>query len=295
MEYARYKLNEEIVIDQLITFYYMELPVHFHAEGEAHNFWEFVYVDKGEIEILTDSDKRLLHQGEIVFYKPNQFHAGEAKAGSAPNLVIVSFECANLCMEFFQSKIFELQQKEKDLLSRIMEEGFKSFSNPVVSPRLQFPDKREDAPFASEQIIKNYLEILLIQLIRKGKPDMAVGNQAYTSVNRGNASFIDDMIGFLEQNLSRSLSPSDLCGYFKLSRTCIMETFKRETGMSIMKYFNKLKIDKAKEMIRCNKCNFSQISDMMGFSSVHYFSKLFKTLTGMTPSEYSNSVKAMIY
>ena len=39
--------------------------------------------------------------------------------------------------------------------------------------------------------------------------------------------------------------------------------------------------------------NFTQISDFLGYSSIHYFSRQFKKITGMTPSEYSSSIKAL--
>ena len=58
-------------------------------------------------------------------------------------------------------------------------------------------------------------------------------------------------------------------------------------------YFNKLKIRAAKEMIREGRLNFTQIAARLGFQSVHYFSRRFKLLTGMSPSEYADSVKML--
>ena len=39
--------------------------------------------------------------------------------------------------------------------------------------------------------------------------------------------------------------------------------------------------------------NFTQISEKLGYTSIHYFSRQFKKVTGMTPSEYASSIKAM--
>ena len=54
-----------------------------------------------------------------------------------------------------------------------------------------------------------------------------------------------------------------------------------------------MKISAAKELIRSNEMNFTQIADYLGYTSIHYFSRQFKKLTGMTPSEYSSSIKAL--
>ena len=57
-----------------------------------------------------------------------------------------------------------------------------------------------------------------------------------------------------------------------------------------MSYFISLKIDTAKAMIRDTDLNFTQISEKLGFSTVHYFSKLFKDRVGVSPSKYAKSV-----
>ena len=58
-----------------------------------------------------------------------------------------------------------------------------------------------------------------------------------------------------------------------------------------MEYLGKMKVDSAKQAIREGKKNFTEIANDLGYSSIHYFSRHFKKVTGMTPSEYSSSVK----
>ena len=61
----------------------------------------------------------------------------------------------------------------------------------------------------------------------------------------------------------------------------------------MIEYFSEMKIDAAKQMIRTEHMNFTQISQQLGYSSIHYFSRQFKKIAGMTPSEYASSIKAM--
>ena len=58
-------------------------------------------------------------------------------------------------------------------------------------------------------------------------------------------------------------------------------------------YFSYLKIEEAKQMIRQEQANFTESSDALGYTSIHYFSRQFKTFTGMSPSEYALSIKAL--
>ena len=54
-----------------------------------------------------------------------------------------------------------------------------------------------------------------------------------------------------------------------------------------------LKIEKAKDMIRLHHDNFTQISEKLGYNSIHYFSRQFKKVTGLTPTEYALSIQAL--
>ena len=64
--------------------------------------------------------------------------------------------------------------------------------------------------------------------------------------------------------------------------------FKEKYG-GALNFFNDLKIEEAKRQIREENKNFTEIADSLGFSSLHYFSRLFKNKTGLSPSEYKNN------
>ncbi|HDY89701.1 MAG TPA: AraC family transcriptional regulator [bacterium] len=66
---------------------------------------------------------------------------------------------------------------------------------------------------------------------------------------------------------------------------------KEKTGRSVMEYYKITKLEKAKELIREGDYTFTQIAAILNYSSLHYFSKIFKRYLGMTPTEYSSSVK----
>jgi YesN/AraC family two-component response regulator len=59
----------------------------------------------------------------------------------------------------------------------------------------------------------------------------------------------------------------------------------------IMEHFSHLKVDAAKQMIRENEYNFTEISEKLGFNTPQYFTTVFRRISGMSPSEYEKSVK----
>ncbi len=72
----------------------------------------------------------------------------------------------------------------------------------------------------------------------------------------------------------------------------ISKVFSQVTGSTLEKYIILLKIEKAKEMIVNNEYNLSEISYMLGYSSVHYLSNQFKKTTGVTVSQFKDNPSA---
>lgn len=291
MEYPRYRLRRELSIENIVSFSYRQLPKKYFSVGEKHDFWEFVYVDQGRFEVLTDTGRYELNQGDIIFYKPNMFHVGKTNPNDSPVLVILSFECDAACMSFFADGKFSLEQHEQQLLISLVKIGTEAFDPPVDSSQMRFPNRWEGAKFGTEQLIINYLEIFLLELIRKGnersdyiKPASVMKeNQQYGEVMK--------LIEYMNSHISSTeLSIDALCGEFAIGRTQLKTKFKAQTGCGIMEYWRRLKIEKAKRMIAGEQYNFTEIADFLGYNNVHGFSRQFKKMTGMTPSEYSRTI-----
>jgi len=66
--------------------------------------------------------------------------------------------------------------------------------------------------------------------------------------------------------------------------------FKRETGKTISEYVNEIKVTECKRLLETSDMPVSQISEHLGYSSQNYLIKVFKKITGTTPTEYRNSV-----
>ena len=145
----------------------------------------------------------------------------------------------------------------------------------------------------AQQLLKIHLEELLIRLIRE--EDFEKRNERSQSISRGNfeSELVNDIIEYMKKNIGKNLKREDICSEFSISITSMETIFKNVMSQSTMKYFSELKIDVAKRMIRESTYNFTQISEILGFNTPHYFSAVFKKNVGMTPSEYANSIMAI--
>ena len=80
----------------------------------------------------------------------------------------------------------------------------------------------------------------------------------------------------MEFHICEQLSLDQLCEHFSLSRSSIQKLFQKEKGCGPMEYFNGLKIQRAKDMIRDGRKNLTEIAGFLSYSSLPYFSKQFK-------------------
>lgn len=291
MPFKKSTLENCIQIDSIYTIHYFEYTNKFYFPGESHDFWEFVFVDKGSVDICMEHTELTLKKGEIAFHQPNEFHKVSTYGHTAPNLVVVSFESFSPLMDFFRGKILKIDQKERTLLAELLIEARNLFSSPLDDPYLTEMIKKEDAPIGAEQFIKTYLEQFLIHLLRRYSNDEKQLDMPYT---KNTAVIFKRITAYMEDNISKRLTIEQICLDNMIGRTQLQKIFQIEVGTGIIDYFSKLKINAAKHMIRDGKLNFSQISEQLGYSSIHYFSRQFKKLSGMSPSEYASSLKSIV-
>lgn len=294
MGYQATELQEEVNIKKVISIHYFEYMSDFSFPGESHDFWEFLYVDKGELFITVDHDRLPLRQGQLIFHKPGEFHALAANKVIAPNLVVISFEAKNSCMAFFNKKLFTVGDRERSLLAHIISEARDTFDGPMDDPYMQQLTRKAHAPFGAEQMIKIHMEQFLIQLIRSFS-----GNPPHRRRDKSTAArpiFMDqdilfsDILTYLDKNISRQLTVERICRDNLIGLSQLKKLFREHRGGGVMECFNLMKVNAAKQLIRNKQMNFTQIADYLGYTSVHYFSRHFKKITNMTPSEYRSSI-----
>ena len=286
--YVGTRLREEISVSELVTVHYFEFAKDYKFDGEAHDFWELVYVDNGELTVSAEDTKRRLGKGELIFHAPNEWHSLKADGVSAASAIIVSFFSASEALKDLRGRSFKLGNTERTLLSDIIKEARGAFDSPLsdlVTPKLE---RKKEQIFGSEQMIKLNLCKLIITLLREERSPAS----ASTKRNLDEGLF-GEITEFLTDSIGSRLTLDDVARHAGISKTALKQLFKEKAACGACEYFIKMKIDRAKTYIREENYNFTQIAEMLGYNSVHYFSAQFKKWVNMTPSEYASSIKAL--
>lgn len=294
MEYIKTKMEQAVAVDSIISVHYYEYPIDFAFSGEIHDFWELVYADKGDAVITAGNHELLLPRGHMYLHQPMEYHNIRCNDTGTVNSFIISFASDCQALYSLAGRPVECGSRVRGLMADIVTETRNAFAGPldqVYMPRLE---RREEALFGSEQLVQLYLEQLLVLLVRSQQQsaDGAIATPT-TNQRRGDA-LLQSVCRYLEEHVTENLNMDQLCREFSVSKSTLQKLFQNRIGHGVSRYYQQLKVDQAKVMIREKQYNFTEIAQHLGYSSVHYFSRHFKQIAGMTPSEYASSMKAMM-
>ena len=283
--YFKHKLTNLISISKIVTIHHFVFEKTFHTTGEAHDFWEIVYVEKGSLLCKAESRDLQVKQGEMLFHKPGEFHALAVDGKSAPSVFILCFVCRSEAMRFFEDRKITLSPNLAKFVYSILAEGRKTFNIRYSDPKLKKMELLPSPTLGGEQLIKNYLEIFLINLLRE-QTATADGNATFLPWKELSAKPINEVTAFLRENVCVSLTIEQICRKTAYSKAYLFRVFKEKTGKTIMHYFMELKIERAKQLLKENELSVREISESLAFNTPDYFTKVFKRFTGLTPLAY---------
>ncbi len=225
MKYPGQILKEEFKVSAIFSIHYFEYNKDFAYSGEKHDFWEFVYIDKGAIGTIAGDKKHSLIKGDIIFHKPNEFHNLTANGRISPNLIIMAFSCKSTEMKWFNNRILRIGNEERNLLARILHEAGNAFSSKLNDPCLFALNRKEKQVFASEQLIKLYLEQFLIGLKRRELHIVISNEPASPLKEKTRKDAFDRAVDYFENNLIDTPNLNKVCRTTGYSCTYIQNVF----------------------------------------------------------------------
>ena len=105
------------------------------------------------------------------------------------------------------------------------------------------------------------------------------------------AYVIQDIEKYIEENLDKKLSLTDIAESIHMNKSYISRMFKEKAGENLFDYINKRKIEKAKQLIKNNELRMYEIAINVGMEDTAYFSRVFKKYEGISPSEYQKELR----
>lgn len=283
-------------ISGIYRIHYLELSAGHRKPSIPYDGWSITFIDKGAATVTLNKIPVTIESGQGYFLRPHAENTMDICQDKAANIYIVVFEIENDSLTDLADKVFPVTGVIRGYLKVLLKEAKFAFTNDLRVYDYPALVINPDAPFGAQQILRVYLELLLIEITRQhhgtARIDYAeLSRETLIMQNIDTNPFFDQIVNYLEEHINQQLTIDQISRDNLTSNSKIQKAFRECTNEGVIAFHQKMKIEKAKTLIRETTMNFTEISELLGFSSVHYFSKKFKQLVKMSPSNYQHFVK----
>lgn len=257
--------------------------------------YSLLFIDYGELTIEIDAHSYQLKEGE-TFLIPTKTRYTLATKESAVNVLLISFTSLNQSiLPLIYQKPIQIDVSLRQLFAKIIHEAKALFPQITKNIFLVGDGQLEGAPVGADLLIALYLAQILIFMARTKQPVLIEKKKPSPTLIKKyfGKKEIDEMIDYMEANLDKNLSINQFADHFFVSPSYIKKTFKKETGFSLINFYRILKMERAKQWMREEEMNFTEISCLLGYETLHHFSNSFKKYTGLSPTAYKNSIQSI--
>lgn len=102
-------------------------------------------------------------------------------------------------------------------------------------------------------------------------------------------AIVEEVRAYIDNNYTRDITVGDLAKKYAVNPDYLSALFKQETGKNIIRYHTEIRIERACRLLAETQARISDISYSLGYNDRQYFNRVFKKITGMTPSDYRNA------
>ena len=272
------RILPNIQIKEIFGYYYNVRNEGYEFKGEKHDYYELTYVDRGTLETTIEGTDYVINEKELILYGPGQFHTQQITKGQSCSYITIVFSMVNITPEapnaenlLLLNKVFAYDKKIYTLLKDFVQES-----------SVQIPYLNSLMTCLLQEIIIRLLRSEFLS--RKEEKPISQTRQHYQD------ELLERILSYIDDSICEPLTIAELCQKFSLSRSSLQLLFKENLDQTPKKYISDLKLEKSCQLIREQKYSISEISLMLGFNSIHYFSRAFANKYHMAPSEYSKQM-----
>ncbi len=267
--YKELPISNALSIRSLYTFSRRIFPPDYRFEGETHDFAEVVCILHGRACITAEKTVYFLSDGQLIVHPPNEFHK-ICSDGEEIEPIIFSFRTD--AFPQLKQNVFHVSSELLRSLIEIDREALYVFS---------FDDEqvtgiREGREMEASILLKK-LEIFLLNVFLQGEKVQFLVSRSAENFSR--------IVALMEENIDENLSNADLARLANCSISSLEKIIYRYSGRGAISYYNHLRMQRAADLL-AEGLSPKEVSSMLNFSSLNYFSLAFKKWAGVSPRHY---------
>ncbi len=275
MQGTTYPIKERIKLTGIYSFFTLPCSNTYEFAGETHSFWELMYVISGSLCVSANEKVYHLSQGQMIFHQPLELHKFHVTSQEGANIFVMSYEAEGKLRDFFREKVFLLDQEQTDILIKLI-----SYAESYAD-NSQTNYYRYLGAFQSVNLYSQKVSLFIQQLLLS----LAEGNSITPFPEDEDSVLFTKTVQYMTEHIKENLSVSEIASVLHLSVSTLKRVFKKYAGLGVHKYFLKLKLKTAIELLG-NGYSVTSVASQLSFSSQGYFTNTFKREFGDLPSTY---------
>lgn len=253
-------------------------------EPNRHDFFEMVYVKKGNAVFEIAGQPVPIGPNDIVIIKPNQKHKLIVKSEAGCEFIVLSFG-------FTSQKNTEFSEVPlEDFLNFVNSKESGAFitlkvsqKNDIITLLNRILKERDSTDIGSEFLTRLMVLELFVLISRALKMEWENSIKFKSPKLK---ELIEISVNYINNNFERDISLGDIARFVFLSPSYFTRAFKDEMGISPINYLLKVRIERSKELLAETDTKISNIALNVGFSNQQRFNEIFKKYTKSTPLQY---------
>ena len=255
----------------------MRMCCHYHL----HNTMEIIAVKKGQVDFQVSGRRYELSENDVLIINPYEPHSGT-----------IPRDCDRTV---YYAINFDMSHLAAIPVGKIKKIADALINGKSIYANIPDGEKKED-------IFRNFLEIAeesqndeLLQLSALlrifailGEPQL----NANEKKNKRSDQFIRATVSYIQTTPLQEVSLEAIAHLLSYNKAYFTTLFRKNFGITFTDYLNNYKINIAKGHIRDGNYNLNDVAEKSGFNYYAYFFKKFKTIVGITPSDYVDQCRA---
>ncbi len=237
--------------------------------------YEISYIISGQADFYVDGEKHMLTQGDIHVVSKDSQHKITVNSSGRLRYAYLGFDILDdgdkdiSLINYYRNKKCDVLKDNGTL--------FTAFS--------QFINELHNETDLSIDVYAAYVRLVLIYVYRIAAKCSPVSPLKAPCADLTGGTVLN-IVKYIDANISFITKVSDIANNLNYSPSYISRIFKAKMNMTIRDYINKKKIEKGMELIKSEKLKMREIADYLHFDSYRTFNKVFKRITGMSPTEF---------
>lgn len=273
------------------------IPPRLHRERTT-GCYILYFVTEGNLELSVDGERVVLNAGDVYIFRKGSIQKPMNLCDC--KYYFAHFDSKGIQFSDSEEYISEVRQKNIDFIKE-SPYGFKRFndfsvsvlqsihiSDKSISDYLEAKMKATLSP-ANESSIEKTFEIcanftdILMFLEKIGESNSSLGK-----VHRQSYDNVKNIADYINENYMNKIDSKIIEKLFSINYDYANRIFKQYFGLSINRYRNKRRIDRAKFLLVTTNKTLEEIAQEVGFEDKYYFSRLFAKYEGISPLQYRN-------